>query len=101
MDLSLIILIMFIVAVVAVILMKLLLPSKGELGERRVARLLSKLPKEDYKVINNLLVNINGQTTQIDHVVVSEYRIFVIETKYYQGDIFGDENSEYWTQNIY
>lgn len=101
MDSTLFLLIIFIVAVAAVILLKWLLPSKGEIGEKRVARLLSKLPQEDYKLINNLLVNIKGQTTQIDHVVVSEYRIFVIETKYYQGDIYVDENSEYWTQNIY
>ena len=40
-------------------------------------------------------------STQIDHVVVSAYGIFVIETKYYKGWIYGGDNSEYWTQNIY
>ena len=38
---------------------------------------------------------------QIDHVVVSIYGIFVIETKNYSGWIFGDENSQYWAQVIY
>lgn len=33
--------------------------------------------------------------------MVSEYGIFVIETKNYKGWIYGGANSEYWTQNIY
>lgn len=95
-------LIFIIVAVVAAsFLLILLLPSKGKVGEMRVAKILSKLPKEEYKVINNLLIKQRDKTTQIDHVVVSEYRIFVIETKHYQGWIYGDANREYWTQNIY
>lgn len=67
----------------------------------RVAKILSKLPEEEYRVINNLLIKQGNKTTQIDHVVVSEYRIFVIETKHYRGWIYGDANREYWTQNIY
>lgn len=42
-----------------------------------------------------------GHSTQIDHVVISVYGIFVIETKNYKGWIYGGENSEFWTQNIY
>lgn len=75
--------------------------SKGKRGEKQVAALLSLLPKKDYKVINDLLIQSGGHSTQIDHVVVSAYGIFVIETKYYKGWIYGGENSEYWTQNIY
>ena len=78
-----------------------LLPSKGAMGEKRVANLLKKLPEDRYKVINNLLIQNNGYTTQIDHIVVSVYGIFVIETKTYKGWIYGGENSDYWTQNIY
>ena len=40
-------------------------------------------------------------TTQIDHVVVSNYGIFVIETKNYKGWICGNEFDDYWTQVIY
>ena len=35
------------------------------------------------------------------HIVISDYGIFVIETKNYKGWVFGDENSKYWTQVIY
>ena len=75
--------------------------SKGKRGEKQVAALLSLLPKKEYKVINDLLLQSGGYSTQIDHVVVSVHGIFVIETKYYKGWIYGGENSEYWTQNIY
>ena len=93
--------VIFILAFVAFICLLWFLPSKGKAGEMRVAKILSKLPEEEYKVINNLLIKEGNKTTQIDHLVVSEYRIFVIETKHYQGLIYGDANREYWTQNIY
>lgn len=75
--------------------------SKGKRGEKHVAAFLSFLPKKEYRVINELLLQTGGHSTQIDHVVISIYGIFVIETKYYKGWIYGGENSEYWTQNIY
>ena len=75
--------------------------TKGKRGEKTVAALLSLLPKKDYRVINDLVIQFGGYSTQIDHVVVSVYGIFVIETKFYQGWIYGGVESEYWTQNIY
>ena len=90
-----------VIPIVLFILLLKLLPSKGAIGEKRVAHILKKLPEDRYKVINNLLIQNNGYTTQIDHIVVSVYGIFVIETKTYKGWIYGGENSDYWTQNIY
>lgn len=43
----------------------------------------------------------NLDATQIDHIVVSNYGIFCIETKAYQGWIFGSVYMDYWTQVIY
>ena len=37
-------------------------------------------------------------STQIDHVVVSQYGVFVVETKTYSGWIFDDEKSKEWSQ---
>lgn len=74
---------------------------KGFLGEKVVSAILSRLNPQKYTVINDVMLNINGKTSQIDHVVVSNYGIFVIETKNYKGWILGDERSEYWTQVIY
>ena len=91
-----------IVIVTLIFLAVWLRTSKGRIGEHRVAHILGRLSKDRYQVINNLLLRTSsGGTTQIDHVVISEYGIFVIETKFYEGWIYGGENSEYWTQNIY
>ncbi len=73
----------------------------GYLGEKKISSILSRLPKEDYKVIDNLLIKSATRTLQIDHVVVSRYGIFVIETKNYTGWITGTDYSEYWTKNMY
>jgi hypothetical protein len=74
---------------------------KGMIGERRVRKQLKKLPSEDYRVLNNLLIKGKKGTSQIDHMVISPQGIFVIETKNYSGWIHGSENSEHWTQTIY
>lgn len=39
-------------------------------------------------------------TTQIDHVVVSKFGVFAIETKNYRGEIYGNDDREEWTQII-
>ena len=81
---------------------KLFKPTiKGWLGEKTVSAYLSMLPKEGYILINDLILSTESGTTQIDHVVVSLYGVFVIETKNYKGWIFGSENSAQWIENIY
>lgn len=71
----------------------------GKYGEIRVARKLDWLSKE-YITLNDVLLPTHYGTTQIDHIVVSPYGIFVIETKNYKGWIFGHENSEDWKQSL-
>jgi hypothetical protein len=73
----------------------------GFLGEKEAAFFLLRLDSKKYKVINNLMTNIEGETTQIDHLIISNFGIFVVETKNYKGWISGDEFSDYWTQVIY
>ncbi len=73
---------------------------RGKLSEKLVENKLSNLPGE-YVMFNNVLFEGNGKSSQIDHIVVSPYGVFVIETKGYYGWILGSENGEYWTQNIY
>lgn len=68
----------------------------GRRGERSVEWRLRWLPNE-YFVINDLMLNRGGgYTSQIDHVVVSPYGIFVIETKNISGYIYGRESSKKW-----
>lgn len=75
---------------------------KGKLGEVSIKSKLKKLPVDTYKIFNDIMIkNSKGNTNQIDHIVVSKYGVFVIETKNYQGWITGNEKSEKWTQTIY
>lgn len=76
---------------------------KGKCGELLVAfHLKNKLEKEEYELINNVMIPDGaGGSTQIDHIILSQFGIFVIETKTMKGWIFGDRNSANWTQQIY
>jgi restriction system protein len=76
---------------------------KGWFGEWSVSRGLNQLDSQHYTQFHDLyLPRPGGQgTTQLDHVVVSPFGIFVIETKNYRGWIFGSEKQRQWTQQIY
>jgi hypothetical protein len=76
---------------------------KGRVGEALVNLNNGlRLYGEDYQKIRDLTLRLkDGSTTQIDHVVLSPYGIFVIETKNMQGWIFGSEHQKSWTQSIY
>ena len=77
----------------------------GKDGESDVSLILRSLPQE-YLVINDVIIpdqitDPNKKyTTQIDHVIVSPFGVFVIETKNYSGWIFGDEKSIKWKQTF-
>jgi restriction system protein len=75
---------------------------KGIVGEflvNTVARLC--LPKDEYHLIKDVTLQTEDGTTQIDHIIVSRYGVFVIETKNMKGWIFGTANQKTWTQKIY
>ncbi|MCP5146347.1 MAG: NERD domain-containing protein [Gammaproteobacteria bacterium] len=76
---------------------------KGYAGERKVARKLEKLLKrhDGARVFHDLVLQTPDGTTQIDHVVLSQNGIFVIETKNMSGWIFGGGMQRTWTQTIY
>jgi predicted RNA-binding Zn-ribbon protein involved in translation (DUF1610 family) len=74
---------------------------KGVIGEKSISSILYFLDKSKYKVINNIVLKKNNKTSQIDHVVISDFGIFVVETKNYKGWIIGNENSEHWIQVLF
>lgn len=55
------------------------------------------LDSSDYKTINNLTLPDGNATTQIDHVIVSRFGIFVVEDKTIDGWVFGNSKDPYWT----
>lgn len=71
-------------------------------GEAAVRRLLSdRFPSSDYHLLNNVTLPDGDGTTQIDHVLVSRYGIFVLEVKHYTGWLFATPTAASWTQVIY
>ncbi|MEM8928360.1 MAG: nuclease-related domain-containing protein, partial [Bacteroidota bacterium] len=73
----------------------------GTLGEVYVARILKRLNKKDFIVHNNIYLKKNDKTSQVDHLILSIYGIYVIETKNFKGWIFGKEKAKFWTQTLY
>lgn len=76
---------------------------KGILGEFQV-NIIAKLQldKNIYHLIKNVtLPTKDGGTTQLDHIIVSPYGVFVIETKNMKGWIYGGKNDRQWNQKIY
>lgn len=72
---------------------------KGARGERRVHNALSSvLDENEYRVLSDLILPVAGSTTQLDHLVLSRFGIFVIETKNMSGWIFGSADQQKWTQ---
>ena len=67
-------------------------------GEELVARTLQRYFKtEDYHLLNHITLTHRGGTTQVDHILVSRYGVFVIETKDYTGWIFANPEQDTWT----
>ena len=56
------------------------------------------LPSSDYVDLNNVTIKTYRGTTQIDHVIISRYGVFVVETKSMSGWIFGSEGEPFWTK---
>ena len=82
--------------IVAIIVKKNMTQLVGFAGEYWVRKELDKLP-EEYLFLSDVMLRIDGKTTQIDHIVFSKYGIFVIETKQMNTYLTGSENDKYWT----
>jgi restriction system protein len=71
-------------------------------GEAFVSKVLSaELPPPAYHLLNSVTLPLADGTTQIDHVLVSRFGVFVIETKHYKGWIFANAKSPLWTQVLF
>ena len=91
----------FLVLAIMAILMKIFYPKwRGLMGEFWVKKELKKLPKDKYRVLNDIMINSNGMTHQIDHLIISEFGIFVIEMKNFYGYIWGNAYTEQWIQQL-
>lgn len=74
---------------------------KGWTGELKTKFIIGLFLDEQYRVFNNVIIRDERGSTQIDHVAVSKYGLFAIETKDKTGWIYGDPKQDQWTQVIY
>jgi len=96
------------ILVVVLILVAILIFSssegehKGEEGELIVNLEVERLlDKDKYHLLKNVTLRTGDGTTQIDHIIVSIFGVFVVETKNMAGWIFGNPKQRTWTQIIY
>lgn len=72
---------------------------KGFIGELIINFTIKlRLDKKNYRLLKNVTFPTEDGTTQIDHILVSQYGLFVIETKNMQGWIYGSNQQKQWTQ---
>ena len=75
---------------------------RGWIGEKIAAfKMALSLRRKTYRRFHHLIIPTKNGTSQIDHLIVSPYGLFIIETKNKKGWIFGSENQPTWTQVLY
>lgn len=70
----------------------------GKAGERYVAKMLENIARFNKATVFNdyTFIDDKGYSTNIDHILVCQGGVFVIETKSNKGIIVGHESSENW-----
>ncbi|HBV84343.1 MAG TPA: topoisomerase [Lachnospiraceae bacterium] len=74
--------------------------NKGRLGEFYIYKYLKSLAGYKRYLFNLYIPKNNGETTELDVVLLHESGIYVFESKNYSGWIFGTESQQYWTQTL-
>lgn len=75
--------------------------SKGLIGEKRVTEMLKNFEYDDCYLIND--ITLDKAFGNIDHIFISKYGIFIIETKNWDGEIKcnGDNWSRHYEDNLF
>lgn len=75
---------------------------RGWIGEIKTTFYLwLSLRNKPYRRFHNVILPSKNGTTQIDHLIISVFGLFIVETKHKKGWIFGSEKDPNWTQLIY
>lgn len=73
----------------------------GQYGEYLTYKYLQHFETNGAKFLFNVYIpKGNGETTEIDVLMICTKGIFVFESKNYSGWIFGSENRKYWYQTL-
>ena len=77
------------------------LNNLGRYGEYLTFKKLEKFEDIGAKFLFNLYIpKSNGETTEIDMIMICSKGIFIFESKNYSGWIFGSENQKNWYQTL-
>jgi hypothetical protein len=77
-------------------------PTFQNSGESLVSQVLTRhFRAPDYHLMNHITLRMDDGTTQVDHILVSRFGVFVIETKDYGGWIFANAADKTWTNVRY
>ncbi len=73
----------------------------GAKGEKIIAKILKRYSIiRGYKVINDIYLPLYEETTQIDHILIGNFGVLVVETKNLHGEIYGNPSEKNWSQFI-
>ena len=70
--------------------------AAGRRGERRAAELLSEAMRDGDVLLSNVKIRTEGRRTELDHVIVNRYGVFLFEVKNYSGTLSGNEEDYAW-----
>ena len=91
-----------IIAVIVLILLIIINTTvfKGKYGEYKVSIFLKRsISKEDI-LLKDVILLLDNDSCQIDHLIISKKGIFVVETKNYSGTIYGTDQQNEWVQSF-
>lgn len=72
------------------------------MAESRVRRILAAgLERNRYTIMNDVLLPMGGGSVKIDHIVVSRFGVFVIESQYATGWVSGTPVQDRWKQSAW
>ncbi len=75
--------------------------NKGSRGEHSIYTILKNYENKGARFLfNSYVPKENGETTEIDLLMIYRSGIYVIESKNYKGWIFGNSTSKTWTQTL-
>lgn len=71
-------------------------------GESRVSKTIqATFSSPDFHLLSHITLKLKDGTTQIDHILVSRFGVFVVETKDFNGWIFANAKHANWTQVVF
>jgi hypothetical protein len=71
-------------------------------GEALISKAIqANFSPPDFHLLNHITLQLKDGTTQVDHILVSKFGVFVMETKDFKGWIFGNPKQATWTQVVF